>query len=442
MQAGQGDFAQPHAARVMPNPTNPPGRRRLWLFAGGAALLGIALLAGLHSLADHCLQSAAFKNALDERVSNSLNADAHFSAFTGDCSTLRADKFEANASGRGAVFAHLSAEDIRASPSLLQSILHRTWCIDRVEAETLTAELGGEQATPADDRAKLPAMNIGSIEIHRLNLGIIHGLHLTMSRSGTLWTFTGTGGSVERAGFPPLALDKVEGQIPGDDVLVQSATLHGASGVVQLNGDVQLTGDRTVSFDGTVKALPLQFMLPEDWRAQISGPVSGAFNVSGSLNDLGGLVTGGHLTMGQGQVEALPILRKLAPFLGSLDPFREINISGGSADFTATGSEISIRNLLLESPGVCRMQGGLIISPSGALNGDFELGIAGAIFQQVFTEGRDGYHWTRVHVSGTTQFPSEDLSPRISAAAASEIKAKGNTALKSAADFLGRLINN
>jgi hypothetical protein len=422
----------------MPNST----KARPWLFAGGVALLGIALLSGLHLLADNYLRSDAFRKLLDQRASNSLNADAHFSALTGDCSDLRAGKFEAAANGRGCAFAHLAAEDIRASPSLLQSLLHRTWSIDHVEAEALSAELGAEPATPPGERAESQTMDVRSIEIHRLNLGIIQGMHLTMKRSGTLWAFTGAGGSAVRVGFPPLSAEKLEGQASADDVLVPSAILHGASGVISLKGDVQLIGDRTVALDGTVNSLPLEFILPEDWRAQISGPVSGTFDMSGSLNDLGGLQTSGHLTMEQGMIEALPILRKLAPFLGSLDQFREVNIGSGSADFTATSSEISIRNLQLESPGICRMQGSLTISPSGALSGNFELGIAGAIFQQVFTEDRDGYHWTRVHVSGTTRYPAEDLSPRISAAAASELKAKGNTALKSAADFLGNLINN
>jgi hypothetical protein len=261
-------------------------------------------------------------------------------------------------------------------------------------------------------------------------------MHLTMERSQTHWTFTGAGGSLERAGFPSLAVEKLEGQASGANVLLQEGILHGASGVVLLHGNVQLTGERTVALDGTIQALPLEFILPDDWLAQIRGPVAGVFQISGSLNDLDRLETKGHLTMEQGVIEALPIL-------SSFEQFREINITNGSADFTGTGSEIHIRNLALESPGLCKIEGGLIISPSGALSGELQFGIVPiSILQQVFTEAHEGYLWTTVHVSGTTRLPVEDLSPRIAAAAADAIKAKGSTALKGAADFLGNLINH
>ena len=81
-------------------------------------------------------------------------------------------------------------------------------------------------------------------------------------------------------------------------------------------------------------------------------------------------------------------------------------------------TKLQFKHLLIEERGKFRIEGELSIERHN-LDGTIRLGIAPAyldwlpVANEVFAEHRDGLLWTTVHISGTTEKPKQDLSPRI-----------------------------
>src|SRR5437868_12440358 len=77
-----------------------------------------------------------------------------------------------------------------------------------------------------------------------------------------------------------------------------------------------------------------------------------------------------------------------------------------------------IKNIAIEEKGKFRAEGTIQVEKK-ALRGAIELGVARHLLdwlpkpEEVFPHEHDGYLWTTVHLSGTTDAPQQDLSPRI-----------------------------
>ena len=177
---------------------------------------------------------------------------------------------------------------------------------------------------------------------------------------------------------------------------------------------------------------------------RLHGNVSGNAHITAKLPGGAPRVTG-DLQLSDGQIEAIPLLDQIATFTRT-ERFRRVVLTRGSVSFDQNGGLTNLRNLVLESEGLLRLEGNCQIAQN-RIDGRFQLGVTAASLQwlpgsqaRVFTVAHDGYYWTPVHVTGSVAHPHEDLSKRLLAAAAGELLDKNADQLIDAAKSLLDLI--
>lgn len=243
------------------------------------------------------------------------------------------------------------------------------------------------------------------------------------------WSATFTGGEW-KSPYPLL-----------QDAPLRSATLTSRNGVLSLKearftsppGEVRInatlsTRRKSWHTNGRIDKANITRLLVDDWKKRLSGFLYGKIKLQG---DLEGLTRAeGDLILHEGVLTALPILEKLA-YLGN-ERYRSIPLDKASARFSFPYSDRSknivnatlIDHIEIESRGLLRIVGRLVISRNGKLNGNLLVGLPDEVFKQfpapllgVFdalfhAPGEPGYHWVNVNISGTLDAPQEDLSIR------------------------------
>jgi hypothetical protein len=95
-----------------------------------------------------------------------------------------------------------------------------------------------------------------------------------------------------------------------------------------------------------------------------------------------------------------------------------LELSECSAEVDWQSPKVEVRNIAVEDKGKFRIEGSLSIQEK-SLGGALRLGVAREYLEwlpnaeEVFPNEKAGYLWTTVHLSGTTDKPEQDLSPRI-----------------------------
>lgn len=225
------------------------------------------------------------------------------------------------------------------------------------------------------------------------------------------------------------------------DAPLRSATLTSANGILQLKearfmsppGEVRLnatlsTKNKSWTTTARIDKANVERLLSNDWKKRLSGFLYGKLQMRGNLSGL--TKVEGDLILHDGTVTALPILEKLA-WLG--DPrYRSLPLDKASARFTYPYSERAknirsatlIDRIEIESDGLLRIVGHIIIGKDGKLNGNLLVGLPNdmfdrfppplaAAFAALFkVQGEPGYHWASVNLSGTIDAPQEDFSVR------------------------------
>ena len=172
-------------------------------------------------------------------------------------------------------------------------------------------------------------------------------------------------------------------------------------------------------------------------------------NVTGSAADGGGngWRARGHVELHDGQMEALPLLDELALFTATAR-FRQTALQQGRADFDWTPAAVTVSNLLVESAGLLRIEGGFTVR-GDQIDGTLQVGVArgslrwiAGLGARVFDQPeRDGYLWTTTHLHGPVRHPSEDLTPRLVAAAQQEVIDKAKQGAGSVIDTASSLLD-
>lgn len=225
------------------------------------------------------------------------------------------------------------------------------------------------------------------------------------------------------------------------DAPLRSATLASSNGVLQLKdarfisppGEIRVnatlsTKKKSWMTTARIDKANIERLLVDDWKKRLSGFLYGKLQMRGNLSGL--TKAEGDLVLHDGVVTALPVLEKLA-WLG--DPrYRSMPLDKASARLTYPYSERSknirgatlIDRIEIESNGLLRVVGRVVIGQSGKLNGNLLVGLPddmfdrfpaplAAAFDALFkVKGEPGYHWANVNLSGTIDAPQEDFSVR------------------------------
>jgi len=449
-------------------------RRSTFLFVLLGALF-VAVVAGFllgRTWIEAYLRSDKFRRFVSEKTGETLQAEGEFAPFTVSGTSFYCDDFTARGMPQ-AFFSALRIDQMRAEVSARRFFEH-VWEIEQVTAQRVEIKTSGPRVEVPPERSTLRAdraarqrtpwlpnrVEIGRAEIRDANIawgdiaenaGSVRGIALTIEPRNGGWDFSGRGGRLEHASFPPLEVDSLEIHYRHPMLVVQSAELRqGTSGLVDVKGEARL-GD-ALALIAKLNGISVTPLLPEDWRLRLHGNLGGEVTIRSGLPGRGAPDLSGSLTLAQAQLEALPVLEQIALFTKT-QQFRRLALNKVSADFRQEKGKLEVRNFVAESQALIRIEGGFTVV-NGMIDGTFQVGVVPTSLQwlpgsqeRVFTQQRAGYLWTPMRLSGPLSKPGEDLSPRLIAAAQGAIIQgvensvrdtiqTGKDAAKGALDFL------
>lgn len=418
-----------------------------------AAWAGIALivlaLAGYFTasmLLNNYLRGEAFRALLNAKTSELFAAEGAYQPIQREGVSFYSDRYDA--AGRpGTALKNLKVEQIRAEfePA---AVFRGAWCIGSLQARRLQANImlptspapTATEALPspaASAPVRVPGWIPSRFELRKARVenadlswtlpgaaapaGSLRRMQWTVEPSGTDWTAAGQGGLLEQAGWPALRVNHVKLRYRAPDLFVTDSLLEGGDAErYTVSGQAGLAGGRPLDFLVQWSGVPVARHLPEDWRAGVKGLAGGEARVQRGAD--GKMTAKGTLRLAGGQLEALPVLEKIAAFTRTRE-FRQFALQKAEADFTWTPGKLSVSRFVAESEGLIRAEGPFTVE-GGLFEGVLQVGVKPASLRwlpgsqaRVFTEERDGYVWTAVRVTGPLSRLSEDLTPRLVSAA-------------------------
>lgn len=202
-------------------------------------------------------------------------------------------------------------------------------------------------------------------------------------------------------------------------------------------GDSELTGRGFVQFGngqldlgGHVSSLDVLKLVGPSWKGKLSGDVGGDFHLGAGPDDP--MRVKGHAALKGGVLQQMAVLERIATYT-KVDRFRRLVLDSAEADYSWTPGSVTLKNLVLQSDGLIRIQGDVSMR-DGALSGVLQVGVTSGTLKwipgaerRVFVESAPtassppGYIWTTVRLGGTTTAPTEDLSDRLMAGVGTEL---------------------
>lgn len=438
--------------------------RRLLLWTAPAAvallvLIAIALRVGF----GWYLNSDSFRRKISAEVSAVLKADGEFLPLQISGAAVYSDGFAARGNG-GAFFSTLRADQVRAEFNW-RGVLRRAWQIDELTAQRLEVEFAntspstrhatGPSVPNESSRAAQAGWKLDLRKAHveqsrwrwgteGVNAGGVSGAALDLKPSGDSWIIAALGGKLQQSGWPDLALESAELRYTHAALFVNQSVLRNGNARIAVSGEVQF--GNAAELQTELENVPVDPLLPVDWRLKLHGNVSGLAEIHAPLSDPGAMRVEGSLRLVDGHVEALPVLNQIALFTRT-ERFRKVVLTKASLDFIRDSRSLSAKKVFLESEGLLRIEGQFTIVRD-QIDGLFAVGVTASSLQwlpgaqsRVFTVARDGYLWTPMKLSGPVAHPTEDLSSRLATAAAGEFletpEAVARDAVKTIFDLLG-----
>ena len=450
-------------------------RRRLlsWLLVGVlVALVGLlGLFVGARWWLDHFLRSEDFRRFLDRKTSAALQAEARLQPLRWNGAEVYTTGLKVRGTPDGALTA-FDADQVRAAFDL-GALWRRVWRVELVDVQRISAQLGDDRSTkdapnqprpeqigsPGSDRHPLAfllpnRMEVGELRVETFTLGWQSGqlastrLKARMHGDVRLWGVEGAGGTLSQTGFPTVALEDFAARTTREAIFVTKASGRpDGGGRLELSGRQALTGDHAANPAVNLEGVPIGPFLPPDWRGRLQGKVAARAQVTGTPADPHSWKANGHLDLREGQLEALPVLDQLAVFSSSAR-YRRAAVQRGGGDFTWTPDGLQVQNLVVESEGLLRVEGGFTVHRR-QIDGTFRVGVAVSSVRWVNGIGaavfdlpqHDGYAWTTMHVTGPVDHPREDLTGRLAAPAGQGILRKAQRGGDAILDTAGSLLD-
>jgi hypothetical protein len=405
--------------------------RSIRRIAAVAALLALLALAGLSVGVRAYLRSDAFRKLVSEQTSA-------FFQLEGEYQPLRWSGFSVYSDGylaRRADGTSLRAEQIRAD-IYPRGLLNRAWLIEDLDVQRIEVVLAPGTSPAPPTREVTPGrvsvwvpnrLDLRRVRIHEANVdwptGSLRLVRAVIEPDGNAWNLTGTGGRLTQKGWPLLDVEQIRGRYRSPELFITDSQCRlDEAGTVRVTGRVDFRDPMTLDLVVAAGRVPVTPFLPEDWRARLKGNATVEARVTGSKS----VTATGKIALASGQLEALPVLDRIAAFTQTAQ-FRSLTLQKATADFAWCAQTLTVTNLVMESEGLLRVEGGCVVA-QGNLTGEFQVGVTPTSLRwlpgsqaRVFAVERAGYVWTPVRVTGPVDRLQEDLSARLLAAGGAEI---------------------
>jgi len=418
--------------------------RIFWITAGVLLAAAVAALVGGSMWVGSYVRSDAFLSLVSDATGTAFDATAGFEPLRWNGSSVYSESAKLEGKS-GTTLNKMEARQLRAEVDW-RAAFSGAWRVDeisisRLEGDWTPAPKNSRAAkSPASDNSKSPA-GLASLLPHRFEFGILKigaaslafgGVRIADSAisikpDGAGWLFQGTGGELRLPCPPALAISGFRAREQGGDYYLTEGNLRlGENGKVTASGESTGGGKLQVSWEGVKTA----DVLAGEWGKRLDGILSG--NALITLPDR----ATGAFQLRDGHLENVPLLATVAEFTGN-PAFRRMPLQEISGDFDYAKGTLRIKNFAAESKGLMRIEGSATLGQRGELEGHFQIGVTPQTLQwlpgsreRVFVSARDGYVWADLAVGGTLDHPTENLSPRLSAAMGSAVIEKGANLIK------------
>lgn len=395
------------------------------------------------------LRGDGFRQWLASRAETVLKSEVTLGEMKWTGSEVYAAKFTATG-GAEAAFSELVLDGVRAKTG---GVSDRAFRVPDVTVNRLNLNFSSNRkpAPPAEITAVTEPAGPGSaprlpewlsglapnrVEIERIHIattnvavekpeGIVFtlaGVQTTMEpdfQTG-VWEVTGKGGTMQVPDQPEIRLKELGMRWRGGDLFLDRCALGiYKDGHVEGRGEIGFGNGGVFDVDLDISSIKIDELVAGDWQDRLDGVIHGPVRINGSP---GGLVYEGTLNVTEGVIESIPVLKRIAQYTRS-ERFNRIVLNQAKTDFKSDGWRIELRNLVLQSDGLVRIEGSVDIV-GDQLEGDLRVGVTPGTMRWipgaerlVFVEDRDGFRWAPLKLTGSTADPKEDLSARLIAAA-------------------------
>jgi hypothetical protein len=411
-------------------------RRKGWAVAAVGILLivGAIGIAWLNPQLTNYIESDRFRGELEKETGKGLHfpeghyAPIHRKGFLG----AAADRFKAD-NGRKALRA-IDAHGITARLNPWGVFLRR-WQLDDVHIDSGEVEIQTYTPRPEPSPAKpwfhvfLPQRvylkqveaNPADVTWHfRGEKGGFFGTDLVITPHGRDFNYQASAGTLKMALIPNLRLRDTHLLVTRKLLTLYNLDLQSdgdATGSIHAEGTAGTGEDRSVDFNFSFEHFPIQEWLPRQWRERVRGKASGKILWRGKNPKLESSAGEATLRVDGGSIIELPFLENLAKITNE-KALERLTLSDCSFAVEWNYPKAEVKDIAIEQRGKFRAEGTIQVEKK-ALSGAIELGVTRHLLdwlakpEEVFPRQHDGYLWTTVHLSGTTDAPQQDLSPRI-----------------------------
>ncbi len=411
-------------------------QRKGWAVAAVAILLflGAIGIAWLNPQLTHYIESDHFRAELEKETAKGLHfsdgryAPIHRKGFL----TAASDRFQAD-NGRKALRA-IDSHGItgRFNP---WGVFFRRWQLDDVHIDSGEVEIQTYTPSPEPSPAKpwfhvfLPRrVYLKQVEANPADVtwrfrgekGGFFGTRLAITPHGRDFNYQASGGILKMALIPNLQLRDTHLLITRKLLTLYNLDLQSggdATGSIHAEGTAGTSEDRSVDFNFSFERVSVEEWLPRQWREHVRGKASGKILWRGKNPKLESSTGDATLRVDGGRIIELPFLENIAKITNE-KALERLTLNDCSFALTWNYPRAEIKNIAIEEKGKFRAEGAVQVEKK-ALSGTIELGVAHHLLdwlpkpEEVFPHEHDGYLWTTVHLSGTTDAPQQDLSPRI-----------------------------
>jgi hypothetical protein len=408
--------------------------------------LGVVALGGGYMGLRSWLHGEDFRHMLSAEAGKVLDVKSEFGRFQWSGTRMDTEGFKATGEG---IVRSVDAEGLRVDMGL-GGWWQGVWRVEdararRIEVEIDTTVAKRASEAPQTVQVEVPPkpkkwydafvpqeVEVRQVEVASSSLKVITKSGPVGIR-GTSWRVTpdvaqgsyraeGSDGTVVLPWkwAPPMALGRARLRYQDDAVFLTDADFQVyESGRLDLSGEMSVKGDGFV-FNGDLRDVMCAEVLPEDWKQRLSGKVDSDFTVEHGPR---GPLVKGHLELTDGVLTAMPLLDSLSAYADTTR-FRRLALEDGRVDYEWEDGAIHLRNLVIASEGLVRLEGTMRVDREERLDGRFRLGLVPGVLARipgaetiVFQPGERGLLWTTLRVTGTIDDPEEDLTGRLIEAA-------------------------
>jgi len=327
----------------------------------------------------------------------------------------------------------------------LQNLWHRKLTIRRIEASQLQAAYG--EAAAAQLQKILPAQP--NLEQARETESLVHiDIRETdIARTAVYWGdapgnvgglkdanarfFTkdrgldifGRGGTFQQSGWPALAIDELHFNWTKAKLIVRSALLSlGASKNASVTGELEFGEHGSMRLHLSSKQAPSEPLVTGYWKGKFNGMIDSESDLTKQFAPDATVNATGDLNFVRAKVHDVQALKQIAAVTNH-PQFENPKVDILRFHYHYAGDRVEVSKFEAETKGLCRLEGEFTLE-NKMIDGTFQIGAAPDVVgtlpgarEEVFTESRDGYLWTTLHLSGPAHHPNEDLKQRLVAAA-------------------------